>query len=324
MGTTSTGLNLGTGMQLHFEGSTNNTFRTSISVTDPTANNLINFPNASGIVMLDPMTTAGDMVIRNNTNTTTRLPLGSSGQVISVVSGAPAWTSIGTLAWGLTGNSASGTDFIGTTNAQDFRIRSNNVMRMNITQGGAVDFVAPSNSNNFLRIDESGSAQRIYTDFISGSPKDLLLGTYNTTTSSHTKQLFLSQTTGYVGISSVTPKSTLHVDGSFGLAGIKTVASGTYTIPLNDPFSMYIINSSGSITYNLPDATQCIGRVYIFKVGAGATGGSIILAPQTGQNVNGMISGAAGLNFSMVVSGAAQTCITIISDGANWHIISKV
>lgn len=39
----------------------------------------------------DPMTTAGDIIIRNGSNTTTRLGIGSEGQVLKVSSGVPSW-----------------------------------------------------------------------------------------------------------------------------------------------------------------------------------------------------------------------------------------
>jgi hypothetical protein len=46
--------------------------------------------NASGFS--DPMTNAGDIIIRNGSNTTTRLPIGTTNQVLSVgVSGVPEW-----------------------------------------------------------------------------------------------------------------------------------------------------------------------------------------------------------------------------------------
>jgi len=39
----------------------------------------------------DPMTSIGDMIIRNGSNVTTRLGIGTSGQVLTVVGGVPAW-----------------------------------------------------------------------------------------------------------------------------------------------------------------------------------------------------------------------------------------
>lgn len=48
-------------------------------------------------------------------------------------------STIGTTdAWELDGNAATATDFIGTTNAQHFRIRTNNIQRMVVTSAGRV------------------------------------------------------------------------------------------------------------------------------------------------------------------------------------------
>ena len=41
--------------------------------------------------LTDPMTTAGDIIIRDGTNTTARLGIGSAGQVLQVSGGLPAW-----------------------------------------------------------------------------------------------------------------------------------------------------------------------------------------------------------------------------------------
>jgi len=46
---------------------------------------------AGGSGMTDPMTTAGDIIIRDGSNVTTRLGIGSSNQVLTVSSGVPAW-----------------------------------------------------------------------------------------------------------------------------------------------------------------------------------------------------------------------------------------
>ena len=41
--------------------------------------------------MTDPMTTAGDMIYRNISNVTTRLPRGTNGEILTLVSGVPSW-----------------------------------------------------------------------------------------------------------------------------------------------------------------------------------------------------------------------------------------
>jgi hypothetical protein len=45
----------------------------------------------AGFDALSPMTTAGDLVYENATPTAARLPIGSTGQVLTVVAGEPAW-----------------------------------------------------------------------------------------------------------------------------------------------------------------------------------------------------------------------------------------
>lgn len=47
------------------------------------SNRTITFPNATGTVALDPMTTRGDIIFRNSSNTTARLGIGTSGQVLT-------------------------------------------------------------------------------------------------------------------------------------------------------------------------------------------------------------------------------------------------
>jgi hypothetical protein len=54
--------------------------------------NLTSLAASSG--MADPMTTAGDVIIRNGANTTARLAAGSSNQLLVISSGVPAWTDV--------------------------------------------------------------------------------------------------------------------------------------------------------------------------------------------------------------------------------------
>lgn len=49
-------------------------------------------------------------------------------------------------AWSLTGNAASGVNFIGTTNAQDVDFRTNNIVRLRLSQRGQLEFFNTGNS----------------------------------------------------------------------------------------------------------------------------------------------------------------------------------
>ena len=74
----------------------------TITITQANGNSVnTTFSAGSGGGMTDPMTTAGDIVIRNSSNTTSRLGIGTSGQILTVVGGVPSWQNApsGTSQW---------------------------------------------------------------------------------------------------------------------------------------------------------------------------------------------------------------------------------
>ena len=82
-----------------FEGATDNAFETTLTVTDPTADRTITFPDTTGTVALMSQvinntltSTTGDIIYASGSNTPARLGIGSEGQVLSVSSGVPAWS----------------------------------------------------------------------------------------------------------------------------------------------------------------------------------------------------------------------------------------
>jgi hypothetical protein len=81
-----------------FEGSIANDFETTLTVTNPTADRTITFPDTTGTVALltqvinNTLTsTTGDIIYASGANTPARLGIGSEGQVLKVTSGIPAW-----------------------------------------------------------------------------------------------------------------------------------------------------------------------------------------------------------------------------------------
>lgn len=91
---------------------------------------------------------------------------GTSGYVLTSAGGgtAPTWNNLNNLSWGLQGNSGTtaGTNFIGTTDAIDFVVKTNNTERLRVTSSGNVGIgtASPQQSlsvNNGATIDQGNS-----------------------------------------------------------------------------------------------------------------------------------------------------------------------
>jgi hypothetical protein len=111
---------------------------------------------------------------------------GTSGQVLRSggAGAAPTWADLGSISWSLTGNSgtSASTNFLGTTDAVDLVVRTNNTERMRVESGGDVGIgtnnpahklevaggtIAVTNSNNTastLRFYEPSSSGSNYTE----------------------------------------------------------------------------------------------------------------------------------------------------------------
>jgi hypothetical protein len=82
-----------------FEGSSADAFETTLTVTNPTADRTITFPDTTGTVALltqvinNTLTsTTGDIIYASGANTPARLGIGTDGYVLTVSSGVPAWS----------------------------------------------------------------------------------------------------------------------------------------------------------------------------------------------------------------------------------------
>ncbi len=99
---------------------------------------------ATGGLFINTPNASTDKVLYADANGDIRaIPAGSNGQLLALGSGGiPAWTNAATAvnAWVLTGNAGTNasTNFIGTTDAVDWVVKTNNVERMRVLSGGNV------------------------------------------------------------------------------------------------------------------------------------------------------------------------------------------
>lgn len=115
---------------------------------------------------------------------------------------------------------------------------------------------------------------------------------------------------GYVGIGTSTPGSTLHVAGSQSVKVSLALATAT---TLDATHYIITTPATGNIGYTLPSAATAANRVYMIKR---LTTGTVIITPASGDSIE---TGAANATFSIP---AQYDSYTFVSDGTSkWYII---
>ena len=138
-----------------------------------------------------------------------------------------------------------------------------NSFNTNLDVAGRSSFRINS-STNALIMDGSTGFSRIYTDATSGSPDDLILGTYP---NGHMKQVFLKQSNGYVGINNDNPSEQLDVTGSIKATGFKT-PTGTSSQYLMADGSVSDTSSYGKNVFNTVSAPiESLNNFNVSQVG---------------------------------------------------------
>lgn len=124
-----------------------------------------------------------------------------------------------------------------------------------------------------------------------------------------------------VGILEATPTSTLDVNGSLAV-GVRNTGLESFDISIEASVdeSVILVNvTNGGVTLNLPDAELCEGRIYYIKKYADSNLNSspnpLTIQPASDQTID--------LQPFRTLSSLAFQELTIVSDGANWYILSR-
>ncbi|PCI16310.1 MAG: hypothetical protein COB62_08025 [Piscirickettsiaceae bacterium] len=269
-------------------------------------------------------------------NTNTILPEGVGYYYNSGTTILPIWTRISTGVtssdWTLTGNSGTNpsVNFIGTLDAQDWVIRTNNIERMRVLLGGNIG-IGESSPTEKLEVAGNILSDGFTNSFIisdrntNGNENGLHLRTNGTNfwhigqrgslnedlffwdVNNATARLFISETTGNVGIATLSPDSRFEIAGSFG-AKITSINSGPYAA--NDESTILVDAGLGAITVNLPAAATVPDRMYYIKK-TDATN-SVTIDASGGELIDGTLTQTLTNQFEYY---------RIISDGSAWYVI---
>jgi len=150
----------------------------------------------------------------------------------------------------------------------------------NLDVNGRISFRTNLNeTDKALIFDNIGSTHRLFTDALSGTPSDLVLGTYP---NGHANQLYLKQSTGNVGIGNDLPISKLHIKTSGQGNDSKTFALRIE----NDDFG----NTTTGIAFSVEGGTNAYAKAGIsFERTASFARGKLHFLNSDASNTNDVL-----------------------------------
>lgn len=130
-----------------------------------------------------------------------------------------------------------------------------------------------------------------------------VIGLYASASGGATNNYGLLVAAGSVGIGTITPTSSVQINGSFAAGYVAKTAN--YTLTISDR----LVNcTANSFTITLPTAVGITGREYIIKNTGTAT--TITIATTSAQTIDGLIPSTYNVT--------TLTPLRVMSDGANW------
>jgi hypothetical protein len=272
----------GTGLTL-----TGNTFSLSTPVSIANGGTGASTPSTA-FNNLSPLTTAGDTLYYNGT-TNARLPIGTTGQVLTVVGGEPAW---GTNAITLNADSGSGSVALGGT----------------LTIDGTTNYITTTVSGSTYTLDISATYPgqtsittlgTITTGVWNGTPIGFAYGGTGVSATPSNGQLLIGNGTGYT-LSTITPGTAISVVNGPGTitinnTGVTSAVAGT---------GISVSSATGAVTFSntgvLSFATSLQGLTP-----SSPTTGAVVLA-----GILGPMSGGTGINngaYTITLGGNIST-----------------
>jgi hypothetical protein len=234
--------------------------------------------------------------------------------------------------WGLMGNAGTtpNTQFIGTTDAQDFVTKTNGAEHQRIASNGDVSFRDGSVAVDAQYTNGSTLYHGLRFGYVSSGEGIASNRTDNTAGLNEYGLDFYTATInrlaitngGNVGIGTAGPGSKLQVGGAFGVPYLNS-NGGPDPLVLDN--SHHTIRRIGTATIDLPLANTCYGRIYTIINGLDPKVTTQTAFTLTVNRTTGTVfDDVTNTNFAAGPNGfPPNTRITIQSDGGDWIVIGR-
>lgn len=293
---------------------------------------------ASAFNNLNPMTTTGDLIYEASASTAARLPIGTTGQILTVVAGLPAWAASGTSNVGISGSNWMSdlvwtTSGFGTPTFNAFYRRVGDTMEVNgyftppSVSGATAAIQLPSGFTiDYSKIPSGTSSSFAGSAFVPLSGGNIItqLESVLFYDGSTTNQIFFdtgsTRTNGQFGkqtdtaISgagqSISFRCVIPISGwtvsngspTFQTYPIRTITSATTTLASDN---YILVNGIAPITVTL--MAPVVGQVYHIK--------NLSLFTTTIIPTSGTIDGSASITIAQNVTAA------LVTDGTNFFVV---
>lgn len=237
---------------------------------------------------LSPLTTAGDIVYENATPTPTRLPIGSSGQVLTVSGGLPSWQPAGTGTGTVTSVAMTVPTFLSVSGSP---ITTSGTLGLTLS-GTALPVSSGGTGDTSFNINQvilGGTTSTGALQQVTGAASGTVL-TATGTTSAPTFQAIGASSAVSLAVG-LTSNFTSGAGGAikydtviYDTASGYSTGTGNYTIPSTGNYLVSIIVVSGSAD-NIRLYKNGTGYAYITRSSSLATSGTLALSCTAGDTL---------------------------------------